>query len=130
MKKLASLFVGLFFSVLCLHAQSQTKSPADYFVGSWNVAVEGTPGGDGKMVVMLERKDGKLGGTIVPKPGADAVKLSKVEETEKSVKVYFNTQGYDVYLLMEKKDDDHVTGNVMDMFDAKGERTKQTAAKQ
>jgi hypothetical protein len=38
--------------------------------------------------------------------------------------VYFNTQGYDVNLELNKKDDDHVTGSLMGMFDADGDRVK------
>ena len=129
MKKLSSLFAGLFFLVLSFHAKAQTQPPTDYFAGKWSIVVEGTPGGDGKMTALLERKDGKLSGNIVSKPGAEPTKIDKVEEKEKSVTLYFNTNGYDVNLTMEKKDDDHVTGNVMGMFDAKGERIKETASK-
>lgn len=129
MKKLSLFFAGLFFLALSFNAKAQTQPPADYFVGKWNMLVEGTPSGDGKMTVTLERKEGKLGGTVVSKAGTDTTKITRVEEKEKSVILYFNTNGYDVNLTMEKKDDDHVTGNVMDMFDAKGERVKETASK-
>lgn len=125
MKKLASFMAGFFFLVLSLSAWAQP--PADYFVGKWNVLVEGTPSGDGKMTVVLERKEGKLAGTILTKPGTEPTKVSKIDETEKSVTLYFNTNGYDVNLTLEKKDDDHVTGNVMGMFDATGERVKEAS---
>jgi hypothetical protein len=130
MKKLSLFFAGLFFLALSFSAKAQTPPPVDYFVGKWNVTVEGTPSGDGKMTVVLESKEGKLAGTIVNKPGAQPTKVTKIDETEKSVTLYFNTNGYDVNLTMEKKDEDHVTGNVMGMFDAKGERVKETASKQ
>jgi hypothetical protein len=129
MKKLCSFFAGLFFLLLSLGANAQTKTPADYFVGKWNVVVEGTPQGDSKMTVFLERKEGKLSGGILSKEGADTIKITKIEEKEKSVTLYFSSQGYDVNLTLEKKDDDHVTGNLMDMFDAKGDRIKETASK-
>lgn len=38
--------------------------------------------------------------------------------------VYFTAQGYDVYLRLDKKGDDHITGSMMDMFDAEGDRVK------
>jgi hypothetical protein len=129
MKKLSFFFAGLLFLALSFNLKAQTTSATDYFVGKWNVQVEGTPQGDGKMTVMLERKDGKLGGTIITKTGSEPTKITKVDEKEKSVTVYFNTSGYDVNLTMEKKDDDHVIGNVMDMFDARGERVKEAASK-
>ena len=130
MKKLSLFFTGLFFLILSFNANAQTQPANDYFVGKWNVVVEGTPQGDGKMTVLLERKDGKLGGTITTKEATEPTKIIKVEEKEKSVTLYFTSNAYNVNLTLEKKDDDHVTGNMMDMFDAKGERIKETASKQ
>ena len=112
-----------FLSIFTSRAQDAPKT--DYFVGKWTVVAEGTPNGDTKFLVALERKDGKLGGSILdPASGKETSKIDKVEEKEKSVTVYFVGGGYDVYLMLEKKDDDHVTGSLMDMFDAKGERVK------
>jgi hypothetical protein len=76
------------------------------------------------MIVSLQRKDSTLTGVILDSTDQEIAKITKVEEKEKSVTLYFTAQGYDVYLLMEKKDDDHVTGNLMDMFEAKGDRIK------
>ena len=53
-------------------------------------------------------------------------KIYKVELNGTSATLYFNVQGYDVDLVMNKKDDDHVTGSLMGMFDAEGERIKET----
>jgi hypothetical protein len=81
------------------------------------------------MNVVLERKDDKLAGTI--KIGEeDAVKFTKIEEKETTVKLYFtSTHGNDVNITMEKKDADHVTGaidtSVMGSFPATGERVKE-----
>jgi hypothetical protein len=124
MKKLSVFFAALFLLMFSVNVHAQTP-PADYFVGKWDVLVEGTPQGDGKMVVNLERKEGKLAGTIISKEGAAPTKIDRVEEKEKSVTVYFTSGGYNVYVFLEKKDDDHVTGSVMDMFDAKGNRIKE-----
>ena len=124
MKTLTSFFLLLCFLGLSFGAKAQTSNP-DYFAGKWNVIVEGTPGGDAKMIVSLGRKEGKLEGVILDSLQKEIAKISSIEETEKSVTVNFTSQGYDVNLLMEKKDDDHVTGNMLGMFDAKGERIKE-----
>lgn len=122
MKQLSAFIAGIFLVIISFSAQAQT---ADYFVGKWSVVAEGTPNGDAKFLVSLERKDGKLGGIIIdPATGKETSKIDKVEEKEKSVTVYFVGGGYDVYLFLEKKDNDHVGGSLMDMFDAKGERVK------
>ena len=125
MKKINLFFAGIFLLLISFNVHSQTTPATDYFAGKWSVIAEGTPNGDAKFLVALERKDGKLGGSILdPATGKETSKINKVEEKEKSVTVYFVGSGYDVYLLLEKKDDDHVTGSLMDMFDAKGERIK------
>jgi hypothetical protein len=51
-------------------------------------------------------------------------KIDSVALSDTSATVYFNAQGYDVNLVMNKKDDDHISGNMMGMFDADGERVK------
>ncbi len=123
MKKLSVLFAGLFF-LLSLNTKAQTKTGADYFTGKWNVLIKGTPGGDAKMFVVLAKSDSSMTGTVQDSTGTEISKLSKVELTDSSATVYFTAQGYDVNLLMTKKDDDHFTGSMMGMFDADGERVK------
>ena len=124
MKKVSLVFAGLFLLLLSSNVQAQSKTGADYFTGKWNVLVKSTPNGDAKMFVLLDKKDTTLTGAIQDSTGAEMSKFSKVELKENQVTVYFTTQGYDVYLVMTKKDDDHVTGSMMDMFDSEGERVK------
>ena len=129
MKKTKLLIAFCFLLALSFNAKAQAPAN-DYFLGKWSVVVEGTPQGDSKMTVVLERKDGKLNGYMPPlKDAADSVKFSKIEEKENSVRLYFTAQGYNVNLTLTKKDDDHVTGSMMDMFDAKGERVKANVVK-
>jgi len=122
MKKLILFFAGIFFLLLSFGANAQAKTGADYFVGKWNVVVAGTPNGDAKMLVKLEQKDGRLTGNLSNPGQSEPVKFSNVEVKENSVTVYFTSSGYDVYLTLEKKDDNKVEGSMMDMFDAKGDR--------
>src|SRR3954463_15576127 len=127
MKKLSSFFaVLLFFFVLSLNANAQSKTGADYFTGKWSVLVKGTPNGDAKMTLVLDKKDSTLTGVIQDSTGTEISKISKAELNENTLTVYFTSQGYDVNLEMNKKDDDHVTGSLMGMFDAEGDRVKAT----
>jgi len=119
MKNLKFVFACLFLIMLGLG--SFAENATDYFVGKWNVQVSGTPNGDSKMVVSLAQKDGKLEGSVDMGQG-DAIKFTQIETTDASVKLFFNAGGYDVFLFLEKKDDTHVAGTMLDMFDAKGER--------
>lgn len=125
MKKLNVWVAGLLFLLLSTGIKAQTKTGADFFAGKWNVIVKGTPNGDAKLVVVLEKKDKDLTGTVQDSTGKELSKLSKVDVTDTAVTVYFTVQSYDVNLVMNKKDDDHVIGSMMSMFDAEGERVKE-----
>ena len=129
MKKVCSLLAGLLFLVLSFTVNAQTQPAKDYFAGKWDVLMEGLPQGDPKMIVDLQRKDGKLQGAILDSTQKETAKITSVEETEKSITVYFTTQGYDVNLELSKKDEDHVTASLMGMFDGKGVRIKEKETK-
>jgi len=123
MKNFKSILIGtiLLLGVAAVNAQTST---ADYFAGKWNVLVKGLPNGDTKMFFVLEKKDTSMTGTVQDSTGTEIAKIDKVELKESTATVYFSAQGYDVNLAMTKKDDDHVTGSLMGMFDAEGERVK------
>ena len=124
MKKLSSIFTTVCLLALSFYTKAQTLNNSDYFLGKWSVVIEGTPNGDAKMFVKLEKKDTALVGSILDSTNKEITKISRIEMKDTSVTVYFTAQGYDVYLVMEKKDDDHVKGNMLDMFTANGERVK------
>jgi hypothetical protein len=126
MKKLTAIFGGLLLLVLSVTANAQSKTGADYFKGKWSVLLKGTPGGDAKMVFVLENKNDSIAGVVQDTTGAEISRITNVELRDNEVTLYFTAQGYDVNLLLKKKDDDHVTGSLMSMFDAEGERVKVT----
>jgi len=76
------------------------------------------------MILVLEKNDTALAGVVQDSTGAEVSKIDKIEVSGDAATVYFNAQGYDVNLVMNKKDDDHTTGSLMGMFDADGERVK------
>lgn len=102
---------------------------ADYFPGKWNVTIFGTPNGDAKMTFVLARAGGKLGGAVQDTTGKEISKINSVDEQGKNITVAFSAQGYDVTVTLTPVDDDHVSGSLMGMFDAKGVRVKETAGK-
>jgi hypothetical protein len=124
MKKVCSIFAGLFFLFLSLSANAQSKTGAEYFKGKWSVLLKGIPDGDKKMIFVLENKNDSIAGVVQDTTGAEIAKITNAELKDAEVTLYFTTQGYDVNLLLTKKDDDHVTGSLMGMFDAEGERVK------
>jgi hypothetical protein len=127
MRKLS--FVLTVFVLFLLSLNSNAQDTKNFFVGKWKVLTVGTPNGDATSIVTLEQKDGKLTGDMSGMGTTETIKFTNVEEKENSVTVYFNASGYDVYMTLEKKDDNHVTGSMMDMFDVSGERVTEEAAK-
>lgn len=129
MKKVKMFLAGALSLLLMVGANAQSKSGVDYFTGKWHVVAESAPGGGSDMTVVLERKDGKLAGTI--RIGdSDAVNFTKIEEKETVVKLYFiSSNNNDVSLKMEKKDNDNIVGeietSVMGNFPVTGERIKE-----
>ena len=126
MKPLQLFSAAIVLLLLSPGVKAQTKDSTTYFLGTWNVLVKGLPSGDTKMFVSLEKKDTTLAGAILDSTKNEVAKFSKVERKGYTVTVYFIAQGYDVTLFMEKKDEDHVTGNMLNMFDAVGDRIKDT----
>lgn len=125
MKKLSSIFAGIFFLLLSVSVNAQSKSGADYFKGKWSVLLKGLPTGDTKMIFVLENRNDSIVGVVQDSTGAEITKITSAELKDTEITVYFTAQGYDVNLLMTKKDDDHTTGSLMSMFDAEGERIKE-----
>lgn len=122
MKRLSfilTMAIGLFFSI---SAMAQTTK--DYFVGKWKITVMGTPNGDNTALYVIDRKDGKLVGSLQDSTGKEVTKFTSVEEKDKSVTIAFTAQSYDVSLQLDPVDDDHVKGSMMGMFDVKGIRVK------
>lgn len=123
MKKLNVFFATMFFALIfSISATAQEKSA---FLGKWNVIVAGTPGGDSKMIIEIVDKEGKLSGSAIdPATNKELFAFTKVESEPSKVTVYFTSQGYDVYMYLEKKDIDNLEGSMMDMFDATATRVK------
>ena len=124
MKKLRSIFVGLFLLVLSISMNAQSKPGADYFKGKWSVLLKGTPNGDSKMVFILENRNDSITGVVQDTTGVEIAKITSAALKDNEVTLYFTTQGYDLNLLLTKKDEDHATGSLMSMFEAEGERIK------
>jgi hypothetical protein len=110
--------------LLTVATSAQSKLGSDYFADTWSVLVKGIPQGDTRMIFVLEKKDTSMSGVVQDSTGTLIAKIDKIEVKDTTATVYFTAQGYDVNLVMNRKDDDHITGNLMGMFDAEGERVK------
>jgi hypothetical protein len=129
MEKIKLLLAGMILCASTLSLKAQT-STVEYFAGSWSVLLKGTPDGDVKMIFKLAKMNDSLTGVVQDSTGVEISKISKIEQKENEITAYFTAQGYDINLVLTKKDDDHVTGSLMGMFDAEGERIKVVKGKE
>ena len=123
MKKINLILAGLVaFAFISVKAQAQT---ANYFIGKWDVLLKGLPNGDTHIKFNLVDSVGHVTGVLIDTTAAHKdVPLTKVETDGDKATLYFTAQGYDVSLVLTKKDDDHATGSLMGMFDAVADRIK------
>jgi len=124
MKKSMQIFIGFCMLVFSISVHAQSKAGAEYFNGKWSVLLKGTPSGDVKMIFVLESKSDSLSGIVQDTLGVEISKITNIELKDNEITLYFNVQSYDVNLLLTRKDEDHVTGSLMNMFEAEGERVK------
>jgi len=110
------------FVLIAAKANAQT---ANYFIGKWDVLVKGLPQGDTHMLFNLTDSAGNTKGVLVDTTAAHKdIPMTKIEQAPDTITLYFSAQGYDVSLILKKKDDDHATGSLMGMFDAVADRVK------
>jgi hypothetical protein len=129
MNKRLLIISTVFFLILSIASHAQSTSGADYFAGKWNVLLKGTPGGDRKIVVVLEKKDTMLSGVVLDTAGNEVSPITKTELRVNELTIYFKGEGYDLNLLMVKKDEDRITGNLLAMFDVEGVRIREKSSK-
>ena len=123
MKKLSILF--FFFTALLFSSASMAQN-SDYFAGDWEVQIKDTPMGTISVVLTLERVDGKLAGKFVDKASGVETKMNQVTEQGTGLTLSFTAEGYgDLYLTLQRADDENVTGSLMDSFAVEGKRVAQ-----
>ena len=125
MKKLPLVLASLFFVLLFSNTASAQQK--NFFIGKWDVLIVGTPNGDARMLVEFVAKDSTtLTGSITDPATKKVTRIDKIEAKDKSITAYFIAGGTSIYLFLEKKEEDKVTGNLLDMFDASGVRIKES----
>lgn len=126
MKKLSVLFAVILCS-MAFSIAAKAAVPNSFYIGKWSVNVA-VPGGDKKMIMLIEEKEGKLTGGILD-AATNEVKapLTKVEQTDDNITVYFMMSAHNVYMTVEKKDDNSFTGSMLDMFDCTGTKIVEPA---
>lgn len=111
------------FSSMTMFAQSSNQSDEAFFIGKWNLFVEGLPTGDAEMLLVIQKDaEGKLCGTIGGTDGSATNKLTKVVIKDKTLQVNFLGGGYDVPVYLDREKDGSISGSMNDMFDCTGKK--------
>jgi cytochrome c len=121
MKNVSVILFALIFG-LATTGFSQTSS--NFFEGKWNVVIKGTPEGDAAVPMRFETKEGKLKGYFIAKGEQKETEMTSAEAKGDELSMAFTISGYDVSLVITKKDDDHAIGKLMDMFDVEAAKVK------
>ena len=121
MKKLTQLVFLFAFMLFASTTMAQTSTAPDYFVGDWEVTINGTPMGNITVMLTLERVDGKLVGKFVDAAGMET-KMNDITENENSLTLTFTSEYGDLVLAIQRKDDENVSGSLMDSFTVEGKR--------
>jgi hypothetical protein len=112
--------------LIAIAAKVNAQTQTNYFIGKWDVLVKGLPQGDTHMKFNIADSAGTMKGVLLDTTAAHKdTPLTKIEPDGDKITLYFSAQGYDVSLLLAKKDDDHAAGSLMGMFDANAIRMKE-----
>lgn len=122
MKKLKSVLT----LVVLMAAMSMAKAQVNqnFFVGNWEVLVKGTPQGDVKLPMSFELKDDKLVGKVTNPETKEVATMTSVELKGEELFAAFSAGGYDLTMVISKKDEERFAGKLMDMIEVEGTRLK------
>jgi hypothetical protein len=114
------LNVTVLMLMLMISASVSAQEEANFFVGKWDLLVEGLPSEDVHILVNISSTDDGLVGEMTM---GEKVQKVEIEQTEDDmITLKFEAQGYDVSVNLAKKDENSVEGDMMGMFDITGKR--------
>jgi len=125
MKNLKFYAFGLLFVMVSVFAKANVAPNPDFYTGKWQFEFKGLPNGDGKLIFQLKNVEGNITGSLFTSDGTEMTKISSSRFEGDDLEVGFSAQGYDVTVTIKKVDDDHVTANLMNMFEGAGVRIKE-----
>lgn len=124
MKNLTSVFTLVLLMAAVTFANAQAPASTNFFTGKWEVLVKGTPQGDVKLPMSFEVVDGKIVGKVTNPETQEVANMTSVEIKGEELFAGFSAGGYDLTMVIAKKDDDHFVGKLMDMIEVEGTRLK------
>lgn len=124
MKKSAILFTGVLLVLVSFFSQAQINPGFSFYKGKWNASFDG-PLGTVKMEIGFEQVGENIVATINDEAGKTLYKVVRSEIKEyKATIIFIGSQGSEVDLVMNKKDDDHTNCSIMGIYSTTAERKK------
>ncbi|MCC5941214.1 MAG: hypothetical protein JJU37_06685 [Balneolaceae bacterium] len=123
MNTLRTVLTATLFLLITSAAFAQSEAAGeDYFIGKWDVLVQGTPNGDAAMIFNLQRDEDQLAGYISGEDETETIPFDRIAETEESITVYFFAEGHNVNITLNIVDENSMTGHLMGMFNSSATR--------
>ena len=125
MKTIHAILTLVFVMVLSANLNAQSNTDINFFKGSWKAVVENTPAGDVSMVISFDQND-EIKASINDASGNELYKVvsTTIKENQATL-IFIGSQG-EVDMNLKKKDEDHLTGNIMGMYYLDCERVNET----
>jgi hypothetical protein len=128
MKKFNGIFAFIFMAMLLFtgnaFAQSTKSTDHSYFIGSWDVVGKDIPDGNDELLITFEQKENKWFGTLKSKKHDFTMPFNAVRIDDSDIIGEFSYDGNDIFILLKKKGENEVEGNIANMFDVSGTRAK------
>ena len=117
----------MFFAMVLLMSLAsfaqEKKSNEEFFLGKWQLMVEGLPTGDVEMQLTINKDDnGGLQGTVKLLDGSESVNPAEVKMKGNTLMINFYAGDNNIPIKLEKKGEGSVVGSMYDMFEVSGKR--------
>ena len=104
------------FEAEAVRVIEEAVSAEDYYLGSWDVLVVGTPNGDVTIPMRFEAEEGEIKGySTNPEDGSEIV-MSDVKVENGIISASFTMMGYDLNFYLKEEDANQAKGSLMEMF--------------
>ena len=121
MKQMMFLAMVLLMSVASF--AQEKKSTEEFFLGKWQLMVEGLPTGDAEMQLTINKDDnGGLQGTIKLLDGSEGTNPAEVKMRGNTLMINFSAGDVNIPINLDKEGESSVVGSMFDMFEVSGKK--------
>ena len=117
------MFLAMVLLMSLASFAQEKKSNEEFFLGKWQLMVEGLPTGDTEMQLTINKDDnGGLKGTVKLLDGSESVNPAEVKMKGNTLMINFSAGDVDIPINLDKEGESSVVGRMFDMFEVSGKR--------